>query len=83
MIHCDRGMYLATFHDPVETRDELAVYGKYIGTLRNEVLAAYQTGKNLGEIKIIVKLDEISYLDNYDEYFLTNLEFANDQAINI
>ncbi len=76
-------MYLATFHDPVGTRDELAVYGKYIGTLRNEVLAAYQAGKNLGEIKIIVKLDEISYLDNYDEYFLTNLDSAYDQAINV
>ncbi len=83
MIHCDRGMYLATFHDPVGTRDELAVYGKYISTLGNEVLATHQVGKSLGEIKIIVKVDEFSYLDNYDEYFLTNLDFAYDQAINV
>lgn len=71
-----------TGHGPVGTREELAVYGKYIGTLRDEVLAAHQAGKSLDEIKKIVKLEEFSYLDNYDEYFLTNLESAYDQVIN-
>ena len=71
-----------TGHGPVGTKEELAVYGKYIGTLRNEVLAAHQAGKSLDEIKKIVKLEEFSYLDNYDKYFLTNLESAYDQVIN-
>jgi glyoxylase-like metal-dependent hydrolase (beta-lactamase superfamily II) len=71
-----------TGHGPVGTREELAIYGKYIGTLRSEVLAAHSAGRSLDEIKKIVKLEEFSYLDNYDEFFLTNLESAYDQVIN-
>ena len=70
-----------TGHGPVGTREELAVYGKYIGTLRNEVLAAHESGKSLDEIKEVVKLNEFSYLDNYDAYFLTNLESVYEQIL--
>jgi glyoxylase-like metal-dependent hydrolase (beta-lactamase superfamily II) len=71
-----------TGHGPVGTREELAIYGKYIGTLRDEVLAAHQSGKSLDEIKELVKLEEFSYLDNYDIYFTTTLESVYEQILN-
>ena len=50
----------------------------YIDTEKNFVAAKLSSQPDYEN----VKLEDFSYLDNYDKYFLTNLESAYDQVIN-